>query len=97
MNIVVAVQDKYPMQLGADIFVPMFSEWHKSKQANHGTRLYPFPHSYATGYGSEVARVCDTGYPCHVYTSGRFSLLLTCVGCVEVEDSSCIPFGTMED
>ena len=26
-----------------------------------------------------------------------FSLSLTCVGCVEIENSSFIPFGTMED
>ena len=25
------------------------------------------------------------------------SLLLTCAGCIEIEDSSFIPFGTMED
>lgn len=27
-------------------------------------------------------RGCDTGYPCHVCLLCRFSLLLTCVGCV---------------
>ena len=35
-------------------FVPMFSGWHKSKNANYGTRLWPFFHSYAVGYGSHV-------------------------------------------
>ena len=36
------------------LFVPMFSGWHKSKEANYGTRLWPFFHTYATGYGSHA-------------------------------------------
>ena len=47
--------------------------------------------------GCKVTRVCDR-CPCQVcHLLGRFSLLLTCAGCVEIEDSSFIPFGTMED
>ena len=43
-------------------------------------------------------RVCDTGYPfCQIRLLSRFSLLVTCVGCLEIEDSSFIPFSTMED
>ena len=38
-----------------------------------------------------------TGIPSQVCLLGRFSLLLTCAGCVEIEDSSFIPFGKMED
>lgn len=32
----------------------MFSEEHTPKQAKLGTRLCPFSHSYATGYGSHA-------------------------------------------
>ena len=42
-------------------------------------------------------RGCATGIPSQVRLLSRFSLLLTCAGCVEIEDSSFIPFGTMED
>ena len=41
---------------------------------------------------------CATpGIPSTVCLLSRFSLLLNCLGCVEIEDSSFIPFRTMED
>ena len=42
-------------------------------------------------------RECTTGIPSQVSLLGKFSLLVTCAGCVEIEDSSFIPSGTMED
>ena len=39
---------------GVCVFVPMFSGWHKSKEANYGTRLRPFSRSYAVGNGSHA-------------------------------------------
>ena len=42
--------------------------------------------------------MCDTGYPFPGCLFSRFSLLLlACAGCVEIEDISFIPLGTMED
>ena len=40
-------------------------------------------------------RRCVAGIPSQVCLLSRFSLLLTCAGCVDIEDSSSIPFGTM--
>ena len=32
--------------------VPTFSEWHEYSQANYGSRVWPFSHSFGLGYGS---------------------------------------------
>ena len=40
---------------------------------------------------------CDTGYRYQVYLLITFSLVLTCLRRVEIEGSSMIPFGTIED
>ena len=39
---------------GVCVFVPMFSGWHKSKNANYGTRSRPFFHSSAIGHGGHA-------------------------------------------
>ena len=45
----------------------------------------------------KVTRVCDTGYPSQVCPVSRFSLLLTCGGCIEIENGSFVLFARMED
>ena len=65
-----------------------------------GTERYLVFPNVANSDLCKVTRACDTGYPFQVrfaYVLSRLLLLLTCDGCAEIEDSSFVPFGTVED
>ena len=82
-------------------FVPCFPSTRGERSERAG---YPPPNvlSYTTEYWRswydfltdrcKVTRMCDTGCLFQVCLLSRFSLLCTCVGCVEMEDGSFVSF-----